>query len=211
MNTRVSMNNCLTTSLMVLLVLAGCTAANAQEKGRTGVTMGYPASVGIISHVTDGVALRPEFSFSKGSNDFSTSSPTLTSNSVSGDGWTLGVGLSALFYVGKWDSLRSYISPRLTYARSTNNQMSSAPSSGLLGSPSPQTNSSSGSTDSVSGFGSFGAEYSVSPKFSVFGEVGGGYSRSTTRGSNSSLYSSTSTSTSRVWGTRSAAGVAFYF
>ena len=35
--------------------------ASAQDTPKLGVTMGYP-SIGVIWHVTDGVALRPEVS-----------------------------------------------------------------------------------------------------------------------------------------------------
>ena len=50
----------------------GGTSADAQEKGKTGVTLGYPASIGLLWHVTDRIAIRPEFSFAFTSNDVTT-------------------------------------------------------------------------------------------------------------------------------------------
>ena len=37
-------------------------AASAQERS-FGVTMGYPASIGVLWHMSEAVAVRPEFSF----------------------------------------------------------------------------------------------------------------------------------------------------
>src|SRR5258707_12879195 len=98
----------------ILLMLAGG-VANAQEKGQTGLTLGYPASVGVIFHLSDHVALRPEFSVSKSTTSDDASSP---SGSTSTGTWALGVGVSGLFYIKKRDNLREYLSPRFTYTRS---------------------------------------------------------------------------------------------
>ena len=57
-----------------------------------------------------------------------------------------------------------------------------------------------------SGAGSFGAQYAMGSKFSVFGEVGLGYSRSISP--TSSIYSKT---TSTTWSTRTGVGVIVYF
>lgn len=207
MNKGVFTSKCATISLMVLLVLGGCTPVNAQEKGRAGVTMGYPASVGFVFHVTDGVALRPELSFDKSSYDHS-SSLLGTSFSSSSDHTVVGVGLSALFYVGRWDNLRTYVSPRITYTRATSTvdtPITFAPIT-LFPISTPATEKITNSY--YSGAGSFGAQYSLSPKFGVFGEVGLDYRRSTTPGS--STFSETETKATN-WGTRSGVGVVFYF
>jgi hypothetical protein len=43
-------------------------SVSAHNVKSIGVTMGYPSSVGVLWHVTDGVALRPELSFVHTSN-----------------------------------------------------------------------------------------------------------------------------------------------
>ena len=137
----------------VLLVSGTFTQANAQEKGATGLTLGFPASVGLLWHVTDNVAIRPEFNFSTTSNENS-------------DVWAYGVGVSALFYVSNTDHVRTYFSPRFTYTQSN------------LG-----IDRLGGDTDldtSSFGFiGSFGAQYTPNSRFGIFGEVGLGYTRAT--------------------------------
>jgi hypothetical protein len=74
----------------------GATGAAAQDEGKVGITMGYPAAVGIIWHVSDTVAIRPELSFSGSSSETDRAENITDSES---DGWTLGTGISALFYV----------------------------------------------------------------------------------------------------------------
>ena len=49
------------------LVCLTCGTASAQGAGKTGVTMGYPASIGVIWHASDKVAIRPELSLIGGS------------------------------------------------------------------------------------------------------------------------------------------------
>ena len=93
-----------------------CTASSlhAQERGQVGLTMGYPPAVGLVWHVTDLVAVRPEISFTSSASD-PTSIPVLGTSTSSSS--TLGVGVSALFYLWKWDALRAYVAPRFTYSR----------------------------------------------------------------------------------------------
>ena len=186
--------------------------ASAQDTPKLGVTMGYP-SIGVIWHVTDGVALRPEVSVAKSTGEFTTTTSfsfggtTTTSTSVSTtDTWQIGVGLSALIYVSTHDALRTYVSPRWTYTR-----LSSDSSSNL-----PTATGTSGHANFVSG--SFGAQYALGRRFSVFGELGLGFSRTVTSplpsitslapGASSSIVGSSTTST---LGTRTGAGVVLYF
>ena len=53
-----------TVSGVLALLLCGVTGAAAQDGGKAGITMGYPASIGILWHAGDRVAIRPEFSIS---------------------------------------------------------------------------------------------------------------------------------------------------
>jgi hypothetical protein len=151
--------------------------------------MGYPAAVGVVWHVSDSVAVRPEIAFSTSSTDTDFGADTTT---VSG-------GASGLFYVATWDRVRAYVSPRFSYARSTSD------STGTIGIASKN------STYTV--VGSFGAQYTPHKRFAVFGETGLGYSRS--KASTTTLVvpivlpATTSTLTS--FGTRSGVGVIFYF
>jgi hypothetical protein len=76
--------------------------------------MGFPASFGALWHVSDKVALRPELSFGGSSND-----STGSSIAISGSGWSVGTGVSALFYLRAPDRLRTYVTPRFTYGHSS--------------------------------------------------------------------------------------------
>jgi hypothetical protein len=171
-----------------LLFLTGG-AASAQGAGKTGVTMGYPASIGIVWHISDKVAIRPELSISGGSAEASSSS-----FASENDSWSLGTGVSVLFYLHTYDHLKTYFTPRFTYNRITNKSTSS----GITSTTSENTSSNTG------GAGSFGAQYSLSDKFSVFGEVGFGVSRAKLTGSTPTKSTGTS------WGTRTGVGVIFY-
>src|SRR4051812_40776 len=96
----------------ILSALVICTAcarsSNAQEPGRVGLTIAFPASVGIVWEATDNLAVRPDFAFSQASSDSLTSS----SNAA-------GFGVSVLLYVRKWDALRAYVAPRFSYMRTS--------------------------------------------------------------------------------------------
>ena len=61
--------------------------------------MGYPTSVGVIWHLSDAVAVRPEVNLTTSTTNVSLSSTSATA---------YGVGVSALFYVKHWDALRAY-------------------------------------------------------------------------------------------------------
>jgi hypothetical protein len=177
--------------LMMCLSVLVPTLASAQDAGQAGITMGYPASIGLLYHVTDRVAVRPEFSVSR--NTGSSSSPIITTIS---SGWSLGVGASALFYLSERDRVRPYVSPRFTYTRSS----STVDSSGSLPPPSGATTHG----DAYSAAGSFGAQYTPNRRFAVFGDVGFGYTHTTLKTGGGALDSNS-------WGTRTGAGVVFYF
>jgi hypothetical protein len=185
-------------------------AARAQEQGQVGIAMGYPASVAVIWHVTDAIAVRPDVTFSGGHNESAT---------VKSDSTNVGVGISGLIYIGTWESLRTYVSPRYSYGRSSSTIETTFPVDptlltiiGLTIPPASTT-----STTSTMGLaGSFGAQYSLHKHFSAFGEVGFGYSKltSTRSTSRTTLFPDPSLDTdpkASSWGTRSAVGVIFYF
>jgi hypothetical protein len=163
--------------LLVGSVLLVAPAARAQDRGQTGITFG-PNAVGLIVHAPDRVAIRPEVLLSKTWNDTE-------------DITTWNTGVSALLYVARWDALRTYVAPRILYART----------------------SQSGTPMSVGSFydfsGAFGAQYSLHRRFGVYGEVGVAFRRST----GTATLSAITTSQPAVYGasTRSGVGAIFYF
>jgi Outer membrane protein beta-barrel domain len=200
--------------LAVSVVLFVDSSALAQDAGQIGITMGYPAAVGIIWHVTDRVAVRPSIAFSTGSTDNTSLSPDLSfltgttlSDEISSTIVTAGV--SGLFYFGQWDKLRAYVSPGYAYGRVFSNSGSTFFSDDRH------------MTFQVTG--SFGAHYQFHHRFAVFGETGLGYNHSHTTFSSSLVIlttpglnvpapvTRTAETNSHNWSTRTGAGVIFYF
>jgi hypothetical protein len=66
----------------------------------------------VIWNVADRFALRPELTFSVTTSDSSLGDILGTGTASSNNGFQIGAGLSALLYVGRWDELRTYVSPR---------------------------------------------------------------------------------------------------
>jgi len=171
----------------ILSMAVGCgvwaaTAVSAQEHGNVGISIGYPAAVGVLWHATDTVAIRPDFRISGSSTD------------PSGvEGWTYGAGVSALFYLRTADNVRTYVSPRVDYQRNSTTITS-------LGIEQTRTSNAWGVA------GSFGAEYTPNRRFGVFGEIGFGYSRLKA----DALSTIVAETTGHGWGTRAGVGVIFY-
>ncbi len=180
--------------LPIVLLLA-VADASAQDKGKTGITMGYPPSVGFVFHVSDRLAIRPELDLSVSSGESDSFSGGSGGNSS--DGSRVGVGFSALFYLRPTDKLRPYVAPRYVFAHT--NSSSDSP---LGGSESTITSHAFG--------GFFGAQSSLHDRFSVFGEVGVIHTFGSTK---SELGSGIATlrSESRVTSARTGVGVIFYF
>jgi hypothetical protein len=192
--------------------------ASAQDDSRVGITMGYPASIGILWQATERVALRPEITLSRTSAESTaTSSLTVftpdgrlitstTTSRLTNDLWQVSAGLSALFYLTKHDALRTYLSPRWAYTRSSNSSTSDRTAIVTSG-------------DSTGQFvgGSVGAQYALGRRFSVFGEIGLGFSR--TRIAPTVITTvvpvdgpiNVGGSVTRTLATRSGAGVVLYF
>jgi hypothetical protein len=177
-------------SIVGLAALGAClvvpTFASAQEAGKIGVTMGFPASVGIIWHATEKVAVRPEFTFTHSSTEASGGETSSTS---------CGTGVSVLFYAAKWDNAAAYFAPRFAWAHGNGE---SRGNSGILGAES--------SSDAYTFTGSFGAQGWIGSRFSVFGEVG----LSFTDGSSENSFSVEPLET-QSFGLRGGAGAVFYF
>jgi hypothetical protein len=196
--------------VFTILFLPG--TGSAQSTPKIGLSMGYPAAIGVVWHVTDGVALRPEISVSKSTSEFIGSSitfssgslvPVTTTTTTTTDAWQVSAGLSALFYLSRHDALRTYLSPRWAYTR-----VSSSPSSSNSAATTTLTGT-TGHANFVSG--SFGAQYAISDRFSAFGEVGLAFTRTVSSPLVNSSFLTVGGSTSTNIGTRSGAGVIVYF
>ena len=197
----------------VLLAAAMCLgpgAAGAQERGRVGIAMGYPSLVGVVWHVADRLAIRPEISIARTTGDSSVSL-SFPGSELSSESTQVGVGMSALVFVGRWDALRTYVSPRFVYSRATTTSSSSSLSA------------TEGTSAAYLTTGSFGAQYSLGSRFGVFGELGLTYtaaktaSRTTDSGISPITGLAGSSTTGRVeshrrsLSTASGVGVIFYF
>jgi hypothetical protein len=179
--------------LCFILLTALSTLARAQDTRKVGITMAAPQSFGVLWHAGKKVAIRPELSF--GGSSASTLSSSLD---IDGSGWNIGTGVSAIFYVGTYDHLRTYISPRFTYGHASSTSSSSSLAT-------VTTSELKTTTNAVGGAGSFGAQYALGDRFGIFGEVGFGVTHSDSK---SSLAPTTGSGT--VWGTRGSVGVVFY-
>jgi hypothetical protein len=196
----------------VIVALSTAAAAQAQDAQRFGVTMGYPASIGVMWRIADRVAVRPEVSLQKISTTTTAvitltsgfgpnvTTTTTTSQNTS-DQWSVGVGASALIYLKRWDALRTYVTPRFVYSRGSTNSSAASTFPGIPPSANEFTQ------NSYFAGGSFGAEYSLASRFGVYGELGLGYTYQTSENSSTPAGSSTV----RTIGTRSGAGVILYF
>src|SRR5262245_14690443 len=95
------------------MIVGAAPTAGAQDSPRVGITMGYPASIGVLWHISDRVAVRPEFSFTVTDS----SSESLINDEA--NFWSLGTGVSVLFYSSLTDNLRTYVAPRFSYSRTS--------------------------------------------------------------------------------------------
>lgn len=181
---------------LCLLVL-GAGSAAAQDAPKAGITMGFPGSIGVLWQVSERVAVRPELSFSLFSS--STASTLAALDDDQNDSWAFGTGVSVLFTVHKSDNLRTYVAPRFSYSRTSIDTGDTTESAG----------------NDYSAAGMFGAEYSLSRRFSVFGEVGADYSwqksTHTFSGLPTSAPATTFTAKSHTLSTRTGVGVILYF
>jgi hypothetical protein len=162
-------------------------AATRQASAQLGVTMQVPAALGFIWHATDKVALRPDFNLTT-----SRTSSSGVGGGVTDDGLTWGVALSTPYYVTNQDNVRTYVSPRVGYMRST-----SSVSTGVT---------STSTSNQLVYSGSFGAQYAPIRWFNVFGETG--YAFTSIKNSSTAF---PGTASSSGWSVRSTVGVILYF
>jgi len=147
--------------LLLFVGMAAATPAFAQDKGQVGVNLGFP-TVGVTWHVTETVAVRPEFTLMFGSSSSTQGSGVEGSEQ---DTWGLGFGVGALFYLREWDSVRGYIAPRFAIVHSSTDSISTT---------SDSRRESSGNNYDLGAMA--GVQYALSSRLNVFGELGLGYS-----------------------------------
>lgn len=195
----------LMSALLAGVMTMAAQPAAAQGAGTVGVTMGYPGALGVVWHITDRLALRPDVAITRTDAETVTTPtgsfagvPGLTSTSRS-ESWGSTVGLSALVTVSTIDRLRLYLVPRVAYSRTTADN-----ETGLEGALSGYESTTTGVTAS----GSFGTQLSLHDRFAVFGELGLQYS---TQSTTSDFLGARNESEGTSFGLRSAIGVTFYF
>lgn len=202
-------------SVLVLLaaaVAALCPAAvSAQPTKPLAVTLGYPAAVGVVWHITDRIAVRPDLSVNRSettSTLTSTSGATIfgpavttTTTSTQTD-TTLTGGLSLLVTLADLDDLRLYAAPRVAYLRSETSSEATTPGFAGLG-------EFTATNDGVTAIGAIGAQYMLGTRAAVFAESGVQYLRQTF--SSAVVSNSGTKSTATSVGLRTAVGFAVYF
>lgn len=190
--------------LVAALAMGQARPASAQEAGSVGLTMGYPAAVGVLWHITGGLAVRPDLSLSWTSSESVNTSdlalPGVPPRRITSraDSFQTSIGVSALVYVHTAERLRLYVAPRVAYLRTTVD----------LDDDSGVVNAFDTHTDGYLVSGSLGAQAAVHERFAVFGEVGLQF---TSQRSSSSFSTARLKDENRSVGLRSAVGVTLYF
>lgn len=174
-------------TVCVFAVLA-TTTATAQDAGRVGLATGYPASIGILWHVSERTAVRPEISFTTNSS----SSQSLID--ATSDFSSFNTGISVLFFSPLRDNLKLYAAPRFGYSRTSGS-----------------TEVTESTTDIYSIGGSFGGHYALGRRFALFGEAGVQYSHQVGSLKSSALPAIQTKSRADNVGTRTGVGVVIYF
>lgn len=181
------MKRVLSSVLTLCALCAWPAAAYAQERGNVGLVIAMPTDVGVIWHVTDTVAVRPEINFSFGSSELEGLGASAESSRRA-----YSLETSVLFYAGDVSGVRTYVAPRVGFEWSSLD---------------PQDNDTEISGDSVEVSLSYGAEYAPVARFSIFGELGLEYARATAGlDTGGNIESRTS-----AWGPRTQVGVILYF
>jgi hypothetical protein len=177
------------------LVLTTASAASAQDERRVGLVMGFPASVGVVWHVSDRLALRADGTYNwssatiEGVDDSLTTSPSpipvfeiaITQESSTQSG---SIGLSLLFDLHRQEQFRIYLAPRVGWAVAHTESTVTIDVSRVQIIPGvpPRGNTIGESETAYSPtFGaSIGASTRVGDRFGVFGEAGFSYNQTTT-------------------------------
>jgi hypothetical protein len=169
--------------LVVFLLLPAMLFSQDKEAPKNKFGLTFP-TIGAIWHITDNVAFLPGFSFG---HNWGSSRSALIDNGTSKNN-SLSINSSLRFYVYEMKGLRLYVSPKYSY--NWNNSDSNLP-----------TTSSKSSRYAHSIDGSWGLQYAISRRVSIWGDVGVGYSHSSISSNPSSVETkSNAVSTVGSWG-----------
>jgi hypothetical protein len=193
----------------VLLLLGLAVPASAQDDRRVGLVMGVPVQIGILWHVTERVALRPDVSFSWSSSDLGGASTDDVDYSYSSSTSLSRVtaGLTLLYYLSDDEGVRTYVAPRYQVSRASTSTDSVLTIPVIPGFPDVLPDSDRRHVTQVdhSAGVSFGASYAPVERLAVFGEAGLEFAAS------SSPRLGDLESTSRAVGTTAGVGVVLHF
>jgi len=161
--------------LLVLAVaaLAAFPCQAAAQSGQLGLSIGFPASVGVLWQPSALVGIRPEFTIEL-FNAESTSVSRLGTARFSTDTRLIGVGLSVLFRVYRDENLTLYVSPRYVHRSGKTTVVQDIPANVFV--PGDDDRDIEGHSMS----GSLGVRYGLGERFGVFGELGVDYTREDT-------------------------------
>jgi hypothetical protein len=188
-------------ALATMMAVVMAAPAAAQDAGSVGLTMGYPAAVGVVWHVSERIALRPDVTLSTSTTESTSTIDSIFVPQVStttSTSWSTAVGLSALLYLNSTDQLRFYVAPRAAYLRTSIDIDDDQPLASAF------DNTSTGFVAA----GAFGVQYNAHERFAIFGELGAQY---TSQSSTSEFLTSRTRGEVRTAGLRSAVGVTLYF
>jgi hypothetical protein len=188
-------------ALATMMAVVMAAPAAAQDAGSVGLTMGYPAAVGVVWHVSERIALRPDVTLSTSTTESTSTTDSIFVPQVStttSTSWSTAVGLSALLYLNSTDQLRFYVAPRAAYLRTSIDIDDDQPLASAF------DNTSTGFVAA----GAFGVQYNAHERFAIFGELGAQY---TSQSSTSEFLTSRTRGEVRTAGLRSAVGVTLYF
>lgn len=189
-------------------------ATSAQPTKPVAVTLGYPAAVGLLWHVNDRLAVRPDVTLNRSetkttltsttTNLFGGGLSTTTTTSTQTD-TTWSTGISLLVTLADLDDLRLYLVPRVSYLRASTSSEATTGSLGGLG----DLGAFESTNDGVTVLGGFGAHYMLGTRAALFAESGVQYLRQSFSSGIGGVSGTKSTVTSV--GLRTAVGVAVYF
>jgi hypothetical protein len=190
------------TILGLFLFLFDASPASAQDSGRLGVSIGYPANIALLWQLSTRVALRPELTVDLASSETTATSP-FGVDTFSSESWNVGLGLSALLFVHRSDNLGVYVSPRYMHNLGKNTTTVTSAPNVVVGGPGDRD------TTGHAVSGAVGAHYTLGPRFGVFGEVGVSHARD--RMSRESGPTPETEFRFRSTGVRSGVGIVFFF
>ena len=159
-------------------------SAFAQDAPKVGVVLSAPTGLSVIWHVSDRLAIRPEISFGHASTETAIGDTSSTN---------VNPGVSGLFYLRRYDNVRTYVSPRYVYDHDSSS--ASTPIGDL---------DSSHATHRFTG--SWGAQFDAHRRFAIFGELGVEFLHSS-----EDVPLISERVSANAWSSRVTAGAIFYF